>query len=186
MSESLQRTMLARRAVEDDRAAVLAGTGTHVDEAIGLEHDLRIVFDHHQRVAGIAQPAHHADHARHVARMQADGRFVEHEQRVDQRSAQRGGQVDALHLAAGQRARLAVQRQVAQAHLAQVAQPRADLRQQQLIGFREGRWQAQPREEHRGSDARAAAPGHGSCSRPVATAATAGFSRAPLQAVHSV
>ncbi len=42
----------------------------------------------------------HLDDAVHVARVQADARLVEHEQRVDQRGAERRGQVDALHLAA--------------------------------------------------------------------------------------
>ncbi|WDT79288.1 MAG: hypothetical protein MPW14_19380 [Candidatus Manganitrophus sp.] len=72
------------------------------------------------------------DDAVHVARVQADARLVEHEQRVDQRGAQRGGQVDALHLAAGERAGLAVQREVAEADVAQVPQARADLVEQQL------------------------------------------------------
>ena len=63
----------------------------------------------------------------HVARMQADRRLVEHEQGVDERGAERGRQVDALHLAAGERAALAVEREVADADVAEVAQPRADL-----------------------------------------------------------
>ena len=107
-----------RRAVEDDLAAALAGARAHVDDAVGLEHDLRIVLDHQQRVAGIAQPLHDADHALHVARMQADRGLIEHEQRVDQRGAERGGQIDALHLAARERARLAVERQIAEADVA--------------------------------------------------------------------
>src|SRR5205085_92714 len=63
---------------------------------------------------------------------QPDRRLVEHEQRVDQRGAERGGEVDALHLAARERARLAIERQVAQADVAEEAQPRADLVEQQL------------------------------------------------------
>ena len=72
------------------------------------------------------------DHAAHVARVQADRGLVEHEQRVDERGAERGGEVDALHLAARERARLAVERQVAEADVAEVAQPRADLAEQQV------------------------------------------------------
>ena len=73
-----------RRAEEHDLATALARTRTHVEQAIGREHDLRIVFDHHQRIAGVAQLLHHRDHPPHVARMQADRRLVEHEQRVDE------------------------------------------------------------------------------------------------------
>ena len=108
------------------------GPGPHVEELVGLEHDLRVVLDHDERVAGVAQALHHVDHAAHVARVQADRGLVEHEERVDERGAERGGEVDALHLAAGERARLAVEREVAQAHLAEVAQARADLAEQEL------------------------------------------------------
>ena len=72
------------------------------------------------------------DDAAHVARVQADRRLVEHEQRVHQRGAERGGEVDALHLAAGERARLAIEREVAEPDLAQIAEARADLGEQQL------------------------------------------------------
>ena len=59
---------------EHDLAAVLAGTGTDVEHAVGGLHDLGIVLDDDQRVAGIAQPLHDADDAADVARMQADAR----------------------------------------------------------------------------------------------------------------
>ena len=78
---------LARSAEEHDLAAALAGARTEIEDAVRLEHDLRIVLDHHQGIAGIAQALHHRDHALHVARVQADRGLVEHEQRVDQGSA---------------------------------------------------------------------------------------------------
>jgi hypothetical protein len=115
------------RAVEHDLPAALARAGAHVDHAVGRQHHGRVVLHHHQRVAGVAQALHGLDDAVHVARVQADAGLVQHEQRVDQRGAQRGGQVDALHLAAAERAALAVQRQVADADVAQVLQPGADL-----------------------------------------------------------
>ena len=67
--------------------------------------------------------------------MQTDGRLVEHEQRVHQRGAERGRQVDALYLAAGERARLPVERQVAEADFAEIAIATADLCQQQFRGL---------------------------------------------------
>jgi hypothetical protein len=106
-----RRTRSARRA---------PGPRAHVDHAVGRQHHGRVVLDHHQRVAGIAQALHGLGDAVHVARVQADAGLVEHEQSVHQRGAQRRGQVDALHLAAGQRAALAVQTQVADADVAQV------------------------------------------------------------------
>ncbi len=123
------------RAIEDDLAAALARARSHVKHAVGREHHLRVVFDHHQRVARRAQPVHHLDHAMHVARVQADRGFVEDEQCVDERGAERSGQVDPLHLAAGQGAALPVERQVPQPDIAQELQPRAHFFEQQLGGF---------------------------------------------------
>jgi hypothetical protein len=122
-----------RRAVEDDAPAALAGAGPHVQDTVGGQHDRWVVFHHHQRVARVAQPRHRLVDARHVARVQADRGFIKHEQRVDQRSTQRRGEVDALHLAARERATLPIQRQVAQPHFAQVAQPGGDLVEQQPL-----------------------------------------------------
>ncbi|EDT04029.1 hypothetical protein BamIOP4010DRAFT_2430 [Burkholderia ambifaria IOP40-10] len=64
--------------------------------------------------------------------MQPDARLVEHEQRFRERRAERRGQVDPLDLAAGQRAALPVERQVAEPDVAQVFQARAHLGEQQL------------------------------------------------------
>jgi hypothetical protein len=61
--------------------------------------------------------------------------LVQHKQGVDQRGTQRCGEVDALHLAAAERAALPVQREVANAHVAQVAQAGVDLFKQQLEGL---------------------------------------------------
>jgi len=36
--------------------------GAHVENPVSLEHDLRIMLDHQQGIAGIAQGAHHGDH----------------------------------------------------------------------------------------------------------------------------
>ena len=84
------------------------------------------MFHHHQGVACIAQALHGHDDAVHVARVQADAGFVQHKQGVDQRGAQGGGQVDALHFAAAECAALAVEREVADADFAQVFQAGGD------------------------------------------------------------
>ena len=90
------------------------------------------MLDDEQRVAGVAQLREHVDDAAEVARVQADARLVEHEQRVDERRAERRRQIDALHLAARQRARLPIEREVAQAHVAEIAQAAADLAEHEL------------------------------------------------------
>ncbi len=138
-SERFRMLQFIGCAGEDDLAAALARTGAQVHDAVGLEHDLRIVLDHHERISGIPQALHHADDAAHVARVQADRGFVQHEKRVDERGAERGGEIDALHLAAGERARLAVEREIAQADFMNVAQPRADFSEKEVGGFVEWR-----------------------------------------------
>ncbi len=127
---------VGRGAVEHDLPAALARTRSHVDHAVGRQHHGRVVFHHHQRIARIAQAQHRLGDAVHVARVQADAGLVQHEQCVHQRGAQRRGQVDALHLAARERAALPVQREVADAHVAQVLQARGDFLVQQLQSLR--------------------------------------------------
>src|SRR5262249_41522856 len=67
--------------------------------------------------------------------MQADRRLVQHEQRVDQRRAERGRQIDTLDFAARQRARLPVEREIAEAYVVEIVEARADLAEQEIRGF---------------------------------------------------
>ena len=119
-------TQFGGRAVKHNLPAALAGTRPHVDHAVRCQHHRRVVLHHHQRVAGIAQALHRHDDAVHVARVQANAGLIQHEQGVNQRGAERRRQVDALHLAARERAALPVQRQVADTDVAQVLQARGD------------------------------------------------------------
>ena len=65
-----------------------------------------------------------------VPLVQADGGLVEDVDDAGQLAADLAGQADALALAAGERRRRPVQGQVAEAHVEQEPQPRADLLQQ--------------------------------------------------------
>ena len=108
---------------------------------IRLAHDRLLVLDDEHGVAAIAQALHHADELAHVAGMQADARLVEHEEGVDERIAEAGGEIDALDLAAAERAGGAVEREVAESDLEQVVdareQPLAQLGHR-VIAFRHG------------------------------------------------
>ena len=145
------------------------------------------MLNHDQGVAGIAQPVHDADDAFNVARMQSDRRFIEHEQRIDQRCAERRGEVDALHFAAGQGARLAVEVQISEADIGQIFEARANLPQQQIGGFIEQRRQFERRKEFAASSidssikSRMFMPG-----LPTRHSNASGLRRAPRQAPHSV
>ena len=52
------------------------------------EHHGRVVLDDDEGVARVAQPVHGLHDAVHVARVQADARLVEHEERVDEAGAE--------------------------------------------------------------------------------------------------
>ena len=96
------------------------------------------MLDDDERVTRLLQSLHHTDHPTHIARMQADGRLIEHEQRVDQRSAERRGQIDTLNFAARQCARLAIEREIAQPDIHQKAQAAAHFAQHQIGSLIEG------------------------------------------------
>ena len=67
-----------------------------------------------------------------VARVEADRRLVQDVERVHQPGAERVGEGDALGLAAGEGAGLAVEGEIAEADVAQEAQPGLELLQNQL------------------------------------------------------
>ena len=114
------------RTLEHDVSAARPRLGPDLDDVVGRPDHGLVVLDDDDRVAGGGERADDADEAVDVARVQADAGLVEHEQRVDQRRAEAGGEIDALNLAAAQRARGAVQREVAEADLLEVAQARDD------------------------------------------------------------
>ena len=87
------------------------------------ENRIGIVLDDQQGVAQIAQALQNFDQAVRVARMQADGRLVEHVERADQMRAQRSGQLDALRFAAGKRGSEPVEREVVEADFVEKTQP---------------------------------------------------------------
>ena len=90
---------------------------------------------HHQRVTSITQPEHGFVDAVHVTRMQANAGLIQHKQGVDQGCAQGRREVDALHLAATQRAALSIKSEVTNTDVAEVFQAGADFIHQQMQGL---------------------------------------------------
>ena len=100
------RDQLVDRACADDLAAAHAGAGAEVDHVVGAADGVLVVLDDHQRVA-VATPSsrERVEQDRVVARMQADGRLVEHVAHAAQVRAELRREPDALRLAARQRGR---------------------------------------------------------------------------------
>ena len=104
-------------ALKHDFSAGGAVAGAKINDLVRRADHAGLVFDDHDRVAGVAQLFEDADQPFGVARMQADAGLVEHEERIDQTRAQAGGEVHPFGFAAGERARRAVQGEIAQADL---------------------------------------------------------------------
>ena len=120
---------------EQNTPAVLARARAQIDDVIGRPHHVGIVLHDDDRVAEIAQFFEDADQPRRVARVQADGRLIEHIAGAHQPRAEAGRKLDALRFAAGERRRQAVEREVMQPDIVQEFQPLPDL-DQDLIGDR--------------------------------------------------
>ena len=118
---------LLDRARVDDLAAVLAGAGADVDDPVGGPDGVLVVLDHDQGVAEVLEPDQGLDQPVVVALVQADARLVEHVEHAHEAGADLGGQPDALRLAAGQRGRGPVEREVVEPDVEQEAQPLLDL-----------------------------------------------------------
>ena len=115
------------RPLVDDLSSGRTGARSEVEDPVGGPDHLRIVLDDKDGVARVPQPVQHPNHAGEVAGMEPDARLVEHEQGVDERGPEGGGEVDALDLAAAQGARLPVEGEVSEADLDEIAKPRAKL-----------------------------------------------------------
>ena len=68
---------VGRRALEDDLAAVVAGTGAEVDDPVRVRHDRLVVLDDDDRLAGVDEPVEQGKELADVGQVQAGGRLVD-------------------------------------------------------------------------------------------------------------
>ena len=126
-----QRSRLVHQSVErsgvHDAPALLARPETQIDDVVGDFDHVGVVLDHDDGVALIPKLPKNRDEPLVVARVQPDGRLVEHVQRADERRPQRRREVDPLRFAARERGRQAIQREVVEPDVAQKRQPAANL-----------------------------------------------------------
>ena len=113
-------------ALENQVAALGAGNGADFEDVVcGADHGL-VVLDEDDGVAGLGERADDFDQPVDIAGVKAYGRFIEDEQRVHERGAEAGGEADAHGLSAGEGFAGAVQGEVAEADLEQIAQAGED------------------------------------------------------------
>jgi len=117
---------LLRCAFGDDGAAMHAGAGADVDDVVGAADGVLVVLDDDHRIADVAQLLERLQQAVVVALVQADRRLIEHVHDAGEAGADLRGEADALRLAAGERFRRAVERQVVEADVDQELQAAGD------------------------------------------------------------
>ncbi len=104
-------------AFEADGAARRTGTRAEVDHVVGDRDHFRLVLHDQHRVALVSQLQQQVVHPLDVVRVQPDRRLVEDVGHVGERRAELADHLGALGLAARQRDRRPVEREVAQADL---------------------------------------------------------------------
>ena len=107
--------------LEHDLAAVLACSGTDVDDMVGNADRLLVVLDDENRVAEVAKPHERVDQPAVVPLVETDRRLVEDVEHPHQTAADLTGEPDALSLTAGERARRPTQREVVEPDIEQEA-----------------------------------------------------------------
>ena len=116
-----------RRAGRHQFAAQPPRARPQVDHVIGALNGLGIVLHHQHRVAHVAQVRERIQQPLVIARMQPDGRLVQHVQHAAQLRPDLRRQTDALRLAAGKRGRRAFQAEIIQPDRREKLQPPPDL-----------------------------------------------------------
>ena len=79
-----------------------ARAGAQINDVVGAAHRLFVVFDNDYGVAAIFQGLQGGEKLFVVARVEADGGFVENVEDAAEIGAELGGEADALGFAAGQ------------------------------------------------------------------------------------
>src|SRR5262249_29505257 len=103
------------RALGDDPAAVAASGGAEVDEVIGGAAGVRVVLDHQHGAAHAGELPGVLEQAARVSGGQADGGLIEPVKGVGEAAASLAPEAEALHLAARERGRAAIEVEVAEA-----------------------------------------------------------------------
>ena len=118
---------LFRRSAENNVSAFASGSGAYIDNIVGVKHHVFVVFDHDDRVSGIAKTLERIDKSAVVALVKSDTRLVENIKHVDKLAPELCGKPYALALTARQRCRIAVERKIFETYVDHEPQPSAYL-----------------------------------------------------------
>ena len=110
-----------------DLAAVNARAGAHIHDIVRAAHGILVVLDHDDGITEVPQVLQGRNELIVVTLVQANAGLVQHIEHAGQRTADLGGEADALAFAAGQGASRAGQGQVVQTHALQKLQAVPDL-----------------------------------------------------------
>jgi hypothetical protein len=102
VSEAGLAMISAGRSLGDDGAAMNPGAGADIDDVIGRQHGILVMFDDDDRVAQIPQVLERFQQPGIVALMQADGGLIQNVKNAGQAGADLRGETDALAFAARQ------------------------------------------------------------------------------------
>ena len=126
-----QRIFRARDVVESSLCHNLAATRpcarTKIKNVVGSPNRFFIVLDHDDGIPKIAQSSKRSEQARVVALMQTDAGFIENVKNASQTGADLCREPYPLRFAAGKRAALAIQCEIAEPDLDEKLQARANL-----------------------------------------------------------
>src|SRR5690606_30450864 len=109
-----------------DPSALRSGAGSEVDDVIGGQDGVSLVLDADHRVSDVAHLLEDLDEPVVVALMEADARLVQHVDHARELRSHLAGEANALGFTAGQTGPGAVEREVAEPHAIQKAQPALD------------------------------------------------------------
>ena len=174
---------LRRGALRDDPAAAAARTRTEIDDVVGAADRVLVVLDDDERVALCLELRQRVEQDAIVARVQADRRLVEDVADAAQIRAELCGEPDALRLAAGERRRRAIEREIAKPDVIEKGEPRSELREDVAsdLGLATAQVELPPRRRAASATRKLRQLGRSSvpCMR---TASASGLRRAPRQA----
>src|SRR5262249_30864033 len=110
----------------DEPPSIGAGEGTDVDEPIGVQKSVAVVFDHQYGRAGVAQVFQDFDQSVAVARMKSQRRLIEYITNPAKSRPDAASETNSLRFASGERFGRTIERDVADAHAIQKSESRSD------------------------------------------------------------